>query len=91
VFLLIDCRLEPQKIDIDLMNWLGENGVPFVIVFTKLDKLSNAKFKENYNAYTAKLHETWEQLPPVFATSSEKRTGRDEILNYINEINKSLK
>ena len=91
VFLLIDCRLEPQKIDIDFMNWLGENGVPFVIVFTKLDKLSNAKFKENYNAYTAKLHETWEQLPPVFATSSEKRTGRDEILNYITEINKSLK
>lgn len=90
VFLLIDCRLEPQKIDIEFMNWMGENGVPFSIVFTKLDKISNARFKENSNAYKQKLLESWDELPPVFATSSEKRTGRDEILDYIGNINKSL-
>lgn len=90
VFLLIDCRLEPQKIDIEFMNWMGENGVPFSIVFTKLDKISNARFKENSNAYKQKLLESWDELPPVFATSSEKRTGRDEILDYIDNINKSL-
>lgn len=90
VFLLIDCRHEPQKIDIEFMNWMGENGVPFSIVFTKLDKISNARFKENSNAYKQKLLESWDELPPVFATSSEKRTGRDEILDYIDSINKSL-
>lgn len=91
LFLLIDCRLEPQKIDIDFMQWLGENGVPFAIVFTKLDKLSNMRAKENINAYRDKLSEFWEELPPVFTTSSEKRTGRDELLDYIDSINKSLK
>jgi GTP-binding protein len=91
LFLLIDCRLEPQKIDIDFIQWLGENGVPFAIVFTKLDKLSNMRSKENINAYRVKLNEFWEELPPVFTTSSEKRTGRDELLDYIESINKSLK
>jgi GTP-binding protein len=91
LFLLIDSRLEPQKIDLDFMQWLGENGIPFSIVFTKLDKMSAVRSKENLKAYQEKLHEQWEELPPIFATSSEKRVGRDELLNYIEGINKSLK
>ncbi len=91
VFLLIDSRHEPQKIDLDFMNWMGENGVPFSIVFTKLDKMSGVQSRENLKLYQDKLLETWEELPPVFATSSEKRVGRDEILDYIDGINKSLK
>ena len=91
LFLLIDCRHEPQKIDLEFMEWLGENGVPFSIVFTKLDKLSHVKGVESIRAYKEKLEEQWEELPPIFLTSSEKRTGRDEVLGYIEEINKSLK
>lgn len=90
LFLLIDSRHEPQKIDLDFMTWLGENGIPFGIIFTKLDKMSAVRAKENLNAYQEKLHEQWEELPPIFATSSEKRVGRDELLNYIEGINKSL-
>jgi len=91
LFLLIDCRHEPQKIDLEFMEWLGENGVPFSIVFTKLDKLSHVKGVESIRAYKEKLEEQWEELPPIFLTSSEKRSGRDEVLGYIEEINKSLK
>ena len=91
VFLLIDCRHEPQKIDIAFMEWLGENGVPFSIVFTKADKLSNRKLQENVAAYKEHLAESWEELPPVFISSAEKKTGREEILNYIEEINTELK
>ena len=91
LFLLIDCRHEPQKIDLEFMEWLGENGVPFSIVFTKLDKLSHVKGKENVQVYKDKLSEQWEELPPIFLTSSEKRTGRDELLGYIEGINKTLK
>lgn len=91
LFVLLDCRHEPQKIDLDFLNWLGEKEIPFAIVFTKIDKLSKSKLKENMQKYTEKLHETWEELPPVFYTSSEHRIGGDEILNYIDEINKSLK
>ena len=90
VFLLIDSRLEAQQIDLDFMAWLGENGIPFSIVFTKLDKLSNSRARENPDAYKAKLLEQWEELPPIFLTSSEKRQGRDELLNYIESINKTL-
>lgn len=90
LFLLIDCRLEPQKIDLEFMEWLGESGVPFSIVFTKLDKLSHVKGVESIRAYKEKLEEQWEELPPIFLTSSEKRTGRDEILGYIEGINKTL-
>ena len=90
LFLLIDCRHESQKIDLEFMEWLGENGIPFSIVFTKLDKLSHVKGVENIKAYKDKLAEQWEELPPIFLTSSEKRTGRDELLNYIEDINKSL-
>jgi len=91
LFVLIDCRHEPQKIDLEFMEWLGENEVPFSIVFTKLDKLSNSRGKENTKAYQDKLMEQWEELPPIFFTSSEKGTGRNEILDYIDDINKSLK
>ena len=90
LFLLLDCRHEPKKIDVEFMNWLGEEGVPFVIVFTKIDKLSKGRLKENVTKYTESLLETWEELPPVFYTSSEHRLGRDEILDYIDGINKSL-
>ena len=90
LFLLIDVRHDPQKIDLEFMAWLGENGIPFSIIFTKLDKLSAVRAKESLKTYQDKLKEEWEQLPPIFATSSEKRMGRDEVLNYINDINKTL-
>jgi len=90
LFLLIDSRHTPQKIDLEFMAWLGENGVPFSIVFTKLDKMSAVRAKESLRAYQDKLHEEWEELPPIFATSSEKYVGRDELLNYIHGINKTL-
>ena len=91
VFLLVDIRLEPQKIDLDFIEWLGTSSIPFAIVFTKADKLSTAKVSQNVEAYKKTLSETWDELPPYFITSSEKKTGRDEILDYIDQINKSLK
>lgn len=87
LFLLIDSRHKPQKIDLEFMEWLGENGVPFSIVFTKLDKLSAAEGKKNVDAYCETLLETWEELPPVFVTSSIDRRGRDELLDYIEQLN----
>ena len=90
VFVLIDIRHSPQKIDLEFINWLGSSGIPFSIVFTKSDKLSNQKAIENVKSYMEKLSETWEQLPPHFVTSSEKKTGRDEILDYIESINKEI-
>lgn len=86
VFLLIDIRHDPQKIDIEFMEWLGENGVPFSIVFTKADKLTAGKAKANVNKYLNSLLSTWEELPPHFVTSAEKRIGRDELLEYIEKI-----
>lgn len=91
LFVLVDSRLEPQKIDLEFMEWLGENGIPFSIIFTKTDKLGYAKIKENVTRYLDKLKEQWEELPPYFLSSSEKKTGRQEILDYIDSINKSLK
>ena len=90
VFLLVDIRLEPQKIDLEFINWLGASSVPFCIVFTKADKLTNAKIQANVAAYKRKLSETWEDLPPMFITSSESRLGREEVLDYIDMINKSV-
>ena len=90
LFLLVDSRLEPQRIDQTFIEWLGENGVPFAIVFTKADKLGSGKLKLNIQAYLEKLQEQWEELPPYFITSSEDRTGRNELLNYITKINKEL-
>ncbi len=90
LFLLIDVRHEPQQIDLEFMEWLGENGVPFSIVFTKADKVAKAKLKGNVMHYLTELKKQWEELPPYFVTSSETKTGRDEILNYIEEINRTL-
>ena len=90
LFLLIDCRHEPQPIDIEFMEWLGESGIPFSIVFTKADKLSKSQLHDKLKAYRDKLLETWEELPPHFTTSSEKAEGRDALLDYIEGINKTL-
>ena len=90
LFLLIDSRLEPQKIDLEFMEWLGENGIPFSIIFTKADKLKGGKLKMNINAYLNELRKQWEEFPPYFISSSENTTGRTEILNYIESINKEI-
>ena len=90
VFVLVDVRLEPQAIDLEFINWLGESSVPFAIVFTKADKLTQNKAAQNVEAYKRKLSEVWEELPPIFLTSSESRKGRDELLQYIENINHSL-
>ncbi|MBF1363980.1 MAG: YihA family ribosome biogenesis GTP-binding protein [Porphyromonadaceae bacterium] len=90
LFVLLDCRHDPQKIDLEFIQWLGEEGVPFALVFTKADKLSKGRLAANIEAYKAKLHEEWEELPPIFVTSSEERMGRDELLGYIEEINTTL-
>ena len=87
VFVLVDSRLEPQKIDIDFINGLGESGVPFSIIFTKTDKLSASKVQGNVQRFKNKLMETWEELPFMLLTSSETGKGRDEVLQYIEEIN----
>ncbi|MDE6197330.1 MAG: ribosome biogenesis GTP-binding protein YihA/YsxC [Muribaculaceae bacterium] len=88
LFVLIDSRHKPQKIDLEFMEWLGENGVPFSIVFTKMDKQSATAGESQTGAYLEQLLESWEELPPVFRTSSEKGLGRDAILNYIEEMNR---
>lgn len=90
LFVLVDSRHEPQVIDLEFMEWLGENGIPFSIVFTKADKQGPARLQQNIDNYKEKLLESWEELPPVFITSSEKKQGRDELLNYIGSINNSL-
>ncbi len=91
LFVLIDSRHEPQKIDLEFIEWLGENGVPFAIIFTKADKQTVGKTRQNVNNYLNKLKEQWEELPPHFVSSSENGTGRQEILDYIDSINKELK
>ena len=90
LFVLIDSRHEPQQIDIEFMNWLGESSIPFSIVFTKADKLSRQALQKNIDAYLARLAEEWNPLPPHFITSSETRQGRDELLSYIEEINNEI-
>ena len=91
VFTLVDVRLEPQKIDLEFINWLGQSGIPFCILFTKADKLSQQKVQLSVEAYKRKLSETWEEMPPMIVTSSEDRRGRDELLDYIDSVNKQLK
>lgn len=90
LFVLVDSRHEPQKIDLEFMQWLGENGVPFAIVFTKLDKLGKVAGAQAVAKYKSILLKTWEELPPVFESSSVDRRGRDEILNYIETINQQI-
>lgn len=91
LFVLVDSRLEPQKIDLEFIQWLGENGIPFAIIFTKADKQSTGKTKMNVARYLEHLKEEWEELPPYFISSSENRTGRKEILDYIDSVNHQLK
>lgn len=91
LFVLIDVRHEPQKIDLQFLEFLGENCVPFAIVFTKADKMGPVAAQRNVEAYKKVLLKQWEELPPVFLTSSEKRTGRDELLDFIDSINRDIK
>ena len=85
-FVLVDWRLEPQKIDLEFIEWLGQSGIPFSIVFTKADKLTKGKVAANVEAYKKTLLETWEELPPIFVTSADKKQGREELLDYIESI-----
>ena len=89
VFVLIDIRLEPQQIDLDFMEWVGENQIPFVIVFTKADKLKETEIEPAIERYKHKMFEYWVELPHMFVTSAEKAMGRDELLGFIEEVNKS--
>lgn len=91
VFVLIDVRHEQQKIDREFIDWLGLNEIPFTIVFTKADKLGTVKAKMNVDKWMSQLKDVWEELPKYFITSSEKKTGRQELLDYIDEINQSLR
>jgi GTP-binding protein len=83
VMVLLDIRLEPQQNDLDFMNWLGENGIPFVMVFTKTDKLSKSVIEKNLSAYHEEMFKSWEELPQIFVTSAEKGTGKEELLDFI--------
>ena len=91
LFVLVDSRLKPQKIDLEFMEWLGENGVPFVMIFTKADKLSATQRLKCIDDYHKVMLETWETTPMAFMTSSEKRLGREEVLDYIDELNRTVK
>lgn len=90
LFVLVDSRHAPQLIDLEFFEWLGENSVPFAIVFTKADKLKKTQLANNIKSYKGKLFEQWEELPPIFVTSSETAMGRTELLEYIYDINESL-
>lgn len=90
VFVLIDIRHDPQKIDREFIDWLGVSSVPFSIVFTKADKLGPVKARQNAERWMESLRDTWETLPPYFITSSEKKTGRQEVIDYIGQINDTL-
>ena len=86
-FVLIDCRHEPQKVDLEFIQWMGENGIPFSIVFTKADKVKPNALTRNIEVYTQKILETWEEMPNYFITSSSNGVGRKELLDYIGEVN----
>lgn len=91
LFVLVDSRLEPQKIDLEFMEWLGENGVPFVMIFTKADKLTTSQRQKCIDEYHRAMSDIWETTPLAFMTSAEKRLGREELLDYIDELNKTVK
>ena len=88
LFVLIDSRLKPQKIDLEFMQWLGEKGIPFVICFTKLDKLSKTERDKNITFYKSELNKEWEELPKLFYSSATKQIGTEEILSFVEETNK---
>jgi GTP-binding protein len=89
-FVLVDCRHEPQPIDLEFMQWMGESGIPFNIIFTKADKLKPKALERNIAAYTEKMLEAWEEMPHYFVTSASDSTGREKVLNYIDELNNSI-
>jgi GTP-binding protein len=91
VFVLLDARLEPQKIDLEFMNWCGEKNIPFSIVFTKIDKISSTVLQKNLTKYKKEMLKYWDALPPLFTTSATSKFGREKLLNYIEQINESLK
>jgi GTP-binding protein len=91
VCVLLDSRLDPQKIDMEFMQWLGMNGIPFVMVFTKHDKLTKNQKASNFAKYKKEMLEYWEQLPEVFFTSAEEKSGKKELLDFFERINKSWK
>ena len=86
IFILLDSRLEPQKIDLEFINWCGEKQLPFVLVFTKIDKLSSSALQRNTSKFKKEMLKTWEEMPPVFTTSSISGFGNEPILNYIDQI-----
>ena len=90
-FVLVDSRHEPQKIDLLFMEWLGQKGIPFVIVFTKMDKLSSSQLNKNLSKYKSKMLETWEELPQSFMSSAESKLGKMEILKFIDTTNETVK
>ena len=90
VFVLLDSRLEPQKIDLEFMNWCGEKGIPFSMVFTKIDKISSSVLQKNLAKYKKELLKTWAEIPPIFTSSATSKFGKEKILNYIENINNSV-
>jgi len=90
-FVLVDSRHEPQKIDMMFMEWLGRKGIPFVIVFTKMDKLSSSQLNKNISKYTTEMLKTWEEVPQTFRSSAESGLGQLEILNFIDKMNEAVK
>ncbi|HEY3402897.1 MAG TPA: ribosome biogenesis GTP-binding protein YihA/YsxC [Ohtaekwangia sp.] len=91
LFILIDCRLEPQKIDLSFINWVGGKGIPMALIFTKSDKLSRNELAKNVKRFEKTLLQDWEELPPIFISSAEKRTGKEELLTFIDETLTRLK
>ncbi len=91
VMVLLDSRIPQQKIDLEFMDWLGENEIPFVMVFTKIDKLSKLKISANINSYKNEMGKHWDELPQCFYTSAEKKEGKDELLQFITKANKLFK
>lgn len=91
LFVLLDSRHEPQEIDLDFLEFLGENEVPFAVIFTKTDKISQAEVGSNIRKFKEKMLESWEELPPIFQTSSEKKRGREEVLDYIESIIEAIR
>jgi GTP-binding protein len=91
LFVLLDVRLEPQRIDLEFMQWIGQNGLPFAMVFTKADKLSPPKVDQNISAYKRTMLKQWEEIPPYFVTSSETARGREELLAFIRKLNAEFK
>jgi GTP-binding protein len=89
-FLLIDSRIPPQKIDIDFMQWLGKHQLPFVITFTKIDKLSKTEIQKNIKHYTSEMLKYWEEMPSFFTTSAISKSGKNEIINFINQANSKI-